>query len=260
MKIGLFDSGIGGFSILREIIKVYPSAEFYYISDAAYAPYGEKSDKLILERSIELSEILIENMVDVIVVACNTATAVAINDLRKKFDYIPFVGVEPYLNVQNKVPLLKNVAKLAVITTELTGKSKRFLDLKKKLDPLSNIDLFPSPSLAGLIEKGVKDGFSQNILIGIDNELIKVEKGDYTHLILGCTHYPLISNYIEKKLGIETISPCSFVAAQVKNILEFDINQCESVAKYEIKTFKYLDTSEGDWIDLYIKHVKEIGI
>lgn len=94
-SIGLFDSGIGGFSVLKETLKLLPGVKTYYISDDAHAPYGDKSEDYILERSQVLTKMLLEEKkVDLIVVACNTATAVAIAELRKVYPQIPFVGIE----------------------------------------------------------------------------------------------------------------------------------------------------------------------
>ncbi|MGZ3809074.1 MAG: glutamate racemase [Bacteriovorax sp.] len=137
VKIGVFDSGIGGFSVLNELFKAMPEASYYYVSDDANAPYGPKSDEFITERSIAITKELLAHDVELIVVACNTATAASIDLLRDKFKNLPFVGVEPYLNAYYKMPegLSADEKKMMVLTTESTGKSERFKRLKERLDP-----------------------------------------------------------------------------------------------------------------------------
>jgi glutamate racemase len=154
-KIGLFDSGIGGFSILSELFKTLPQAEYYYISDDAHAPYGPKSDEFITARSIEISKQLMSLGVDLIVVACNTATAASVDALRSYFPNFIFVGVEPYLNAYYKIPETLNPVekKMMVLTTVSTGKSERFKRLKERLDPNSEIDHYGLPNLARIIEE-----------------------------------------------------------------------------------------------------------
>jgi len=104
IKIGLFDSGIGGYTVLQELFRLMPQADFYYISDDANAPYGPKSDEFITERTIAISDTLLQQNVDLIVVACNTATAASIDALRAHNPNFKIVGVEPYLNAYYKMP------------------------------------------------------------------------------------------------------------------------------------------------------------
>lgn len=215
-KIGIFDSGIGGFSILGELFKIMPEASYFYISDDANAPYGPKSDEFITERTIEISKELIAKGVELVVVACNTATAASIDSLREKFVDIPFVGVEPYLNAYYKMPE-GPPKKMMVLTTESTGKSERFKRLKERLDPSSNIDHYSLKNLARLIEENYyhyTDDFKNKLV----SELSFLKNEHYAYAILGCTHYPLISDEIEKILNLKTISPCSHVAQRVVDL------------------------------------------
>ena len=128
-KIGIFDSGIGGLSVLKELLQAMPGQEFYYISDQSFAPYGNLTTDEILERSKVLTQTLLEESVDLIVVACNTATAHSIDLLRKEFD-IPFVGIEPYINYVNHDYNGENVG---LICTPQTLNSERYQELKKPL-------------------------------------------------------------------------------------------------------------------------------
>jgi glutamate racemase len=222
-KIGLYDSGIGGFSILSQLFKLYPSGEYYYYSDDLYAPYGPLSDEVITERSIVIVNELLSVNVDIIVVACNTATAASIDQLRAKFKDVPIVGVEPYLNAYQKI--VDDFKKVAVITTESTGRSERFIRLKDRLDPQGNIHHIALKYMAKIIE----DFYYSRIEVSdffkaVRLELAPLANKKFTHLILGCTHYPLIKNLIENETGSKTLSPCEYVAMRVLDLLNLKPN------------------------------------
>ena len=214
IKIGLFDSGIGGFSILNELFKIFPQAEYFYFSDDAYAPYGPKADAEITERAFHISEELFKKNVDLIVVACNTATASSIEEMRSRYKNFPFVGVEPYLKAYYKLP--EGEKKVVVLTTESTGKSERFRGLKNRLDPHAAIDHVSLKNLAKLIEyfyyhPSEKENFKKDLSL----ELSFLKKQKYTHIILGCTHYPLVAELMEQELGAQALSPCPYIASRV---------------------------------------------
>jgi glutamate racemase len=216
-KIGVFDSGIGGFSVLAELATLIPGAEFYYLSDSPNAPYGEKSDAFINDRCHALSEIFVQMNVDLIVVACNTATAGGINSLRERFGQI-FVGVEPYLNSLNHLSL--EPKKVVVLTTKSTANSERFKLLKARLDPSDNLKVHVCLKLAGLVEKAYERGGVDNELeSAIVEELAPLKDGNWSHAILGCTHYPLISSLIARELGVQCVCPAKAVARRAHQLL-----------------------------------------
>ncbi len=245
-KIGLFDSGIGGFSILSELFKILPQAQYFYVSDDANAPYGPKSDEFITNRSLAITEELISKGVSLIVVACNTATAASIVHLRNQFPQISFVGVEPYLNAIYKMPEndFNAQKRMVVLTTESTGKSERFKRLKERLDPFSRIDHFALKNLAKIIENFYHhpiDLISFNKLV--EDELSILKGKGYDHAILGCTHYPLIKNLIESTLDLKTISPCSYVAKRVSTFFgDFGVHE-----SFE-NTFEFMSSVDNIWI------------
>jgi glutamate racemase len=251
-KIGIFDSGIGGFSVLGELFKLMPEANYYYVSDDANAPYGPKSDEFITERSFHIAEVLINEGVELIVVACNTATAASIDLLREKFKDIPFVGVEPYLNAYYQIPegLQK---KMMVLTTESTCKSERFKRLKERLDPDSQIDHYSLKNLARLIEDYYyhpdhKVEFEKSI----EDELSFLKSHHYAYAILGCTHYPLVRGHIEKILDLKAISPCSHVAQRVVDLTskKVESRKVESsvLGTGHSEFFNFLSTTNNLWI------------
>ena len=246
-KIGLFDSGIGGFSILGNLLKLMPEASFYYISDEAHAPYGPKTDEFITERSILIASELIAQGVELIVVACNTATAASIDLLREKFKDTPFVGVEPYLKAYYTMPEGHH-QKMMVLTTESTGKSERFKRLRERLDPDSQIDHYSLKNLARLIEDyfyhpGNKIDFDKKI----EAELDFLKSYNYAYAILGCTHYPLVKNKIEEFLDLKAISPCAHVAQRVVDLSFLKDEVRGSVIERE-NFFYFFSTTNNLWI------------
>lgn len=252
-KIGVFDSGIGGFSVLGELFKAFPEATYYYFSDDANAPYGPKSDEFITERAIHITRELLQKGVQLIVVACNTATAASIDQLREKFSTIPFVGVEPYLNAYYKMPegLSDAQKKMMVLTTESTGKSERFKRLKERLDPQSQIDHYSLKNLARLIEEFYysknteADGkkFQQDF----EEEMRFLKDKHYAFAILGCTHYPLVRDRLENFLQLKTISPDAHVAHRVVNLLKPD-RQAEVPESASSGEFYFLSSKTNQWM------------
>lgn len=217
-KIGFFDSGIGGFSLLRHLIDSEEASTCFYLADDAFAPYGNKTSREIIDRSIHLTKELAEKEIDLLVIACNTATAHAIDHLRDFFSF-PIVGVEPYLNVLNHIEFDKN-EKIAVLMTRQMKNSARYQVLKEKFDPQGLITEVTPVHLATLVEqrwKGLDDAsFSQGLIREIGSL-----RDQFQHLILGCTHYPLISEDIERVTGAKTIDPSRRIVARI-------VDQCQA--------------------------------
>jgi glutamate racemase len=218
--IGIFDSGIGGFSILKEIHKVLPALNVYYVADDAFAPYGNKTKDQVIERSRLIVKELLSKGASLIVVACNTATAMAIDTLREEFD-VDFVGVEPFVNAISKFNLNQET-RSAVITTELMGKSSRFRDLKSKYDKDGVLDYYVTKNLASIIENYFQDHDVGKLNTSLEDELQMLKKKNYSYIILGCTHYPLISKFLETHTGMKTLSPCPFVAQRVVTLSDYN--------------------------------------
>ncbi|MBI2520958.1 MAG: glutamate racemase [Bdellovibrio sp.] len=249
--IGLYDSGIGGFSILREVHNLMPSVPLIYVADDAHAPYGEKQPSFVQERARTIVEQLLHEKVVMVVVACNTATAVAIDFLRQNFT-IPFVGVEPYLNVLNKWPQLSDDRhKTAVATTVLMGQSARFLELRHRLDPQNRSMYFTFPNLATLIEEEFYHPSANfaDFEAKLEQELAPLKDKGASHLILGCTHYPLVQNTLEKILKLKAISPCRPVANRCQEIYQSCVKQVRTDGD-PTRTFRFFSTKQGTWKEL----------
>lgn len=212
-KVGIFDSGIGGLSVYKEMILRKSPLDVIYFADQAFMPYGDKNSKEIIHRCIEITHFLIEKGCQFIIVACNSATAIAIDELRNQFPEITFIGIEPFIKyVQTYNPHDQNIA---LLTTNTTSKSERFKKLKYQYDPKGNLTIYPCPNLAEFVEKNFIDLISEQnkaqIINSLKSILSFIPQKTFTHFILGCTHYPLLSSYLKEIFNVELISPESYV-------------------------------------------------
>ena len=216
LPIGVFDSGIGGISVLAEIIKILPYEEFVYFADTLHAPYGDKPEDLVRALSIKAAEFLSSIGIKCLVVACNTATGAAINEIRKMCAF-PVVGMEPA--VKPAVELALN-GKILVMATPLTLKSKKFNDLIRHYKHRSEIVPLPCPGLVEIVEKGHIHG--QEIEDYLSRIFSTVDKEDVSSVVLGCTHFVLIKEEIKKAAGKEivVIDGNYGTAKQVRTILK----------------------------------------
>ena len=197
LPIGIFDSGIGGISVLAEIIKILPNEEFIYFADTLHAPYGDKPEDVVRALSIKAAEFLSSIGIKCLVVACNTATGAAINEIRKMCAF-PVIGMEPA--VKPAVELALN-GKILVMATPLTLKSKKFNELIRHYKHRSEIVPLPCPGLVEIIEQGHTHG--REIEEYLSPLFSSVNQEDISTIVLGCTHYVLIKEEIVKVMGME---------------------------------------------------------
>ncbi len=242
IKIGLFDSGIGGFSILREIHSKLPQAQVYYFSDSFYNPYGNKDEQFILARAEHITQLFIDRGVSHILIACNTATAIAIDYLRQKYKQIKFFGIEPYLNIINQSPALKE-RHGAVLVTQRMSQSSRYLQLKSRLDPNGLVDTIALKNLAHIIETNFFSKNDLDLKVRQELTLISPEIGKYDYFILGCTHYPLVIDCFKSLFKQDLYSPCPYVAKHLLNSIDLD---SESGSKDASPTFTFIDSSKQE--------------
>ena len=190
--IGIFDSGVGGLSIAQCIHQQLPNENLLYVADTLHAPYGDKSTEFIQQRVNEIAQWFIERKAKAIVVACNTATVNAIDQLRKNV-LIPVIGVEPA--IKPAASLSKN-KKVAILVTKATADNQRFLALVAQYSHNSEVIVQPCPGLVELIEQDMKNSPECELLLrGYLQPLLK--KGVDT-IVLGCTHYPHVKGLIDK--------------------------------------------------------------
>ena len=214
--IGVFNSGIGGLSVLDEALRQLPQHDYIYLADSANAPYGEKSSEWIAERSLALCKHLANKGCDAIVVACNTATAEAIQQIRSELS-IPIIGVEP--GIKPAAMQTKNGI-VGVLATEATLRSDKFNALLATLPDNCKFIKQAGAGLVPLIESGQADSDETLELLGQYLEPI-LDAGSDT-LVLGCTHYPFLRKSIRKLLGdsINLIDTSDAVVRQLKRQLE----------------------------------------
>ena len=216
--IGIFDSGSGGLSVYKELLKILPTEDYYYISDAGYCPYGPKSKDLILNRAIKISEFLIERGAEIIVVACNTATAAAIEYLRQRFD-IPFVGMEPAVK---PAAMCSKSGVIGVLATQGTFKGELYQATSEKYARKKQVKIIEKvgDGLVELVESGRTEGPEDEALVKKYIEPMLEAGADC--VVLGCTHYPFLENVIRKVSSdrLYVINPAPAVAKRVANLLQ----------------------------------------
>lgn len=234
-KIGIFDSGLGGLSILKELLSILPNEDYLFYEDSINNPYGEKSDDELFSITSNIVEYLLENNCKIIVIACNTATTSCMKKLREKYKDTIFVGTVPAI----KIAYDNNYKDTLVLATNYTINSKRVSDLIDTYNnPNQKITLVSGNNLANLIDKGDNKEI-EALLLSI---LSSYKNAD--SLVLGCTHYSLIKNEIQKVLpNTVLLDGCVGVAKEVKNQLIANnlLSKSQSKGKIIIKNSKSKD-------------------
>jgi len=195
-EIGVFDSGVGGFTVLRELRTLLPTARLRYLADTAYAPYGGRSPDEIRARSFAITEHLIEQGAGLIVVACNTATAHAIEALRARWPDLPFVGTEP--GIKPAVAATRN-GRIGLLATPATAASARLRDLIARHIGDREVVVQGCPGIVDHIEAGDLDSTELRALVQRHCEPLRAAGVDTA--LLGCTHYPFIEPLWQAALG-----------------------------------------------------------
>lgn len=214
--IGVFDSGVGGLTVVSEIMRQLPGENLVYFGDTARVPYGSKSKKTVLKYSKQIVRFLKTKNVKAIVVACNTASALALDEIAEELD-IPIIGVvKPGAKMAVETTKTGNVG---VIGTESTVKSGIYNDYIRELDSDVTVVSKPCPLFVPLVEEGLLEDRVTDDIVGRYLRVMKEYKVD--SLVLGCTHYPLISNAIERFMGkrVKLVNPAFETAKSLKELL-----------------------------------------
>ena len=198
LPIGVFDSGVGGISVLRELVALMPNEKFIYFGDSANAPYGTKSLEQVVKLVCDDAEYLYKKGVKALVVACNTATSAAIGILREQYQDIPVIGIEPALK---PAVLSKEHPTVLVMATPMTVREKKFLDLMLRFETEAEIIPVACAGLMEYVERGELE--SKNLENYLKELFAPYEKADA--VVLGCTHYPFVKKMIQKVLGKEVL-------------------------------------------------------
>jgi glutamate racemase len=191
--IGIFDSGLGGLSILRHIRAQLPDEHLLYVADTGFAPYGDKPEHVVAERSLAVARFLAGRGVKALVVACNTATISAVTLLRERFPDMPIVGVEPGLK---PAAAATRSGKVGVLATERTLSGAKFLQLRDQIGEATGARFLLQPC-RGLVER-IEDGDAAGVSALLRQYVTPLLEAGADTLVLGCTHYPLVQASIEQ--------------------------------------------------------------
>ena len=247
MKIGIFDSGVGGLAIAGPVWLEFSGAEIFYIADRAFSPYGELNEEQINERVLWCAKELASKKVDLIIVACNTATAAGVELLREKYQF-PVIGVEPDINFyQRDKDINIDLQKICVLCTPYTLKSLKFNNLKNLRDPNGLIHYKAMKNLARLVENffwSDKSEAAKSLLIDDLNK--ELDGGEFEYFVMGCTHYELVKDIIEKHSGAKAIGVSDGILKRCKQLFK-DLNKMDKRVADSCGGFHFYDTSKPGW-------------
>lgn len=196
--IAVFDSGLGGLTVLRELLRLMPNERYLYFGDAANSPYGSHSTQEVRRFTLECAEQLMQQGLKALVVACNTATSAAIDALRQRYPDTIIIGIEPALKVAvDRFP----GGSIAVMATPVTLREAKFRQLMARYAQDCRVFPIPAPELVGLIEGGHADEASTEQYLA---QLLGDYRGQLDAVVLGCTHYPFAARAIRRVLGSRT--------------------------------------------------------
>lgn len=219
--IGIFDSGVGGLSVLKEIRKVLPEEKYIYFSDSAYCPYGEKTKDHIIDRAREITSFLLDAGADIITVACNTATAAAISVLREEFQ-VSFIGMEPAVK---PAAMSTRTGVVGVLATAGTLKADKYINTRGRFSEGVKIVEHVGQGFVEAVEKGITTGPEAEDIVRASLKPLLDEGAD--RIVLGCTHYPFLMETIKKvsdelypERDVEIIDPAPAVARHLLEVME----------------------------------------
>ena len=242
MKVGVFDSGLGGLTVLKSIQKVFKGAEIFYIADTAYAPYGEKTVEEILNRCDNITKYLLKNHgIEALIVACNTATSAAIKHLREKFPFLIVIGTEPGIK-----PAILNTktSNVGILATPATLKGDKYQFLVNELSNIKKVKLYEQACI-GLVEQ-IEKGEIHTVKTYemLENWLKPMKENSVDTIVLGCTHYPLIENVIKKIMGEDIVL----------------IQTGDAIANRLLSLSKEKNHQNSGNLDTFIYHTGEINL
>ena len=194
--IAVFDSGVGGISVLRHLRRLMPGERYLYFGDSANAPYGSRTTEAVRALTLAAAEKLVtENQIKALVIACNTATAAAVTDVREKYPELIVIGIEPALKLAaDHFP----GGRVGVMATEVTLREEKFDTLLHRFDENCSVAKIPAPGLVQLIEAGKAESPEAERLL---RQILTPYIGKLDALVLGCTHYPFAAKAISRVLG-----------------------------------------------------------
>lgn len=257
--IGVFDSGVGGLTVVREIMRQLPSENVIYFGDTARVPYGSKSKETVLKFSRQIVRFLMTKNVKAIVFACNTASALALEEMRSEIE-IPVVGVvRPGARMAADMTQTKSVG---IIGTDATIKSGIYNDYIRQLDPEITVIGKACPLFVPLVEEGLlEDRITDDM---VDRYLSELKPYNVDALVLGCTHYPLLMNPIKRYMGesVTLVNPAYETAKELKHLLQKNqlLNEQLATPTYEFYVSDGVDKFKAFADDVLPINVKSVNV
>ncbi|WP_232219879.1 glutamate racemase [Pseudogulbenkiania sp. MAI-1] len=254
----MFDSGLGGLSVWRELTRLLPQEPVIYLADRAYCPYGGRSAEDILARSEAITRYLIGQGAKLIVIACNTATSAAARELRRRYPELPIVGMEPAVK---PAALHSRSGQIAVLATRATLKGDKFLDLKAQYDDSVDILPLPGDGFVELVENG--DLGSDEAHQVVRRQLQPLQAHAVDQVVLGCTHYPFLSHLIEAALpaGVKLVDPARAVSQQAERLLH---RHGLATTSSHAPTHRFVTTADAgsmsDFLRRVLDHQGEVSV
>jgi glutamate racemase len=214
--VGIFDSGVGGLSVLKEVVRLLPREQVCYVADTAHCPYGPRPASEVLDLSLRVTRFLLRKNCKLIVVACNTATAAAIDELRRRFSDVPFVGMEPAVKPAAERSQSRHVG---ILATAGTVRGRLFTQTSARVANRVQLHVAVGKGLVELVEAGRED--SPEAVALLTEYLQPMLDCGVDQLVLGCTHYPFLLGAIERVVHgrMDIINPAPAVAAQAQRLL-----------------------------------------
>lgn len=258
--IGVFDSGVGGLSVLRHIRAQLPHEDLIYVADSGYAPYGDKSEQQVIDRSLAVAAYLVQQDIKALVVACNTATIAAIKALRARYPELPIVGVEPGLK---PAAAISHNGKIGVLATERTLRGEKLLALREQVSTATGATFLLQPCV-GLVERieqcamGNEPGDATSAML--ERYIAPLLAQGVDTLVLGCTHYPFVQDAITRTVRTHTQQPVTLidtgeaVARQLARLLDAaglrrDLNHAPQLQGYTTAGVEALSTAFAGLLD-----------
>lgn len=257
--IGVFDSGVGGLTVVREIMRQLPNENVIYFGDTARVPYGSKSKQTVLKFSRQIVRFLMTKQVKAIVIACNTASALSLDEIKDEIP-IPIIGVvKSGAHMAVDVTKTKNVG---VIATDATIKSGIYTDYIGKLDPEVTVVGKACPLFVPLVEEGLlEDRITDDM---VERYLSELKTYNVDSLVLGCTHYPLLMNPIKRYMGegVTLVNPAYETAKELKTLLKENnlLNTQAKSAEYEFYVSDGIDKFKAFADRVLTIHVGNVNV
>ncbi|QIB27726.1 glutamate racemase [Caloranaerobacter azorensis] len=260
--IGVFDSGIGGLTVLKEIMEQLPNEDIIYFGDTARIPYGTRSKETVIKYSFQCINFLLSKNIKAIVIACNTASSIALEPAREKFD-VPIIGViEP--GAKAAISATKN-NKIGVIGTSGTINSEAYQTLIRSMDKSAEVIGVACPLFVQIVEEGWED--TDVAMLAAEKYLMELKEHNIDTLVLGCTHYPILRYTLSKVMGKEVslVNPAFETAKAVKEMIISNDMLKDSLDKPEYKFYVSDDPEKfrrigGNFLRREIRSIEKINI